>query len=63
MAQSEMNHKDVYVWVCVFLCVCVYVHVFMCVFVCQREKVKSFPLDFKCVMSRDRDYNNNTYIL
>lgn len=48
--------------------VCVYVHVFMCG--CQREKEEKELLlsslsspDCKCVMSRDQNYNNNTYIL
>lgn len=49
-----------------------FVRVCLCeCFISRREKAdedrdnssRSFPLDRPCVMSRDQNYNNNTYIL
>lgn len=53
------------------VCVCVFVYLYVHVLMCVRERVKEeirlqfplCPLDGKCVMSRDQNYNNNTYIL
>lgn len=57
-----MNHKDE----CVCVCVCACVYVWVSEKESERRKgllLPLFPLDCKCVLSSDQNYNNNTYIL